>query len=237
MSAFKDRKSAPRRGKRSARRFLVSKQIRLADRLRFQNAPIDADAHRWKFASSTEVSDRISKVAAKSQLSRPRCARLGESFDTGGRATASAAPGVEGWSACARPARNPTVRRFTSAREGREGRARPQGERARPDCGRCSAPARRRGHRIWRVQTGDSRGKASMGGGSGVSGGAGTANSPPPFKANPMHIKYRAYTTGDDPNVDLKVRAVCQAARSRVLPSARRTRGPRGGISAARDRL
>lgn len=158
----------------------------------------------------------------KSQLSRPRCARLGESFDTEGRATASAAPGVEGWSACARPARNPTVRRFTSAREGREGRARPQGERARPDCGRCSAPARRRGHRIWRVQTGDSRGKASMGGGSGIGGGAGTANSPPPFKANPMHIKYRAYTTGDDPNVDLKVRAVCQAALSRVLPSARR---------------
>ena len=39
---------------------------------------------------------KISKVAAKSQLSRPRCARLGESFDTEGRATASAAPGVEG---------------------------------------------------------------------------------------------------------------------------------------------
>jgi len=69
-----------------------------------------------------------------------------------------------------------------------------------------------------------------MGGGSGVGAGAGTANSPPPFKANPMHIKYRAYTTGDDPNVDLKVRQ-CAKRLCRMSPH------PSAVFSAARDRL
>ena len=123
----------------------------------------------------------------------------------------------------------PTVRWFTSAREGREGHAQPQGERARPVVG--VAPRLLEGEGTsWRVETGDSRGKASMGGGSGVGAGAGTANSPPPFKANPMHIKYRAYTTGDDPNVDLKVRQ-CAKRLCRMSPHLSAV------FSAARDRL
>jgi hypothetical protein len=43
-----------------------------------------------------------------------------------------------------------------------------------------------------------------MGGGSG--GGRGVHMAPPPFKANPSHIKYRAYTEGDGPNADVRVR-------------------------------
>jgi hypothetical protein len=52
-----------------------------------------------------------------------------------------------------------------------------------------------------------------MGKGEGSGGGAALAGegtdgfeAPAPFKANPMHIKYRAYTQGDDPSMDLKVR-------------------------------
>lgn len=48
-----------------------------------------------------------------------------------------------------------------------------------------------------------------MGGGAGGGGGSGggdeAAEAPRPFKAGPMHIKYRAYTQGDDPSMDLKV--------------------------------
>ena len=49
-----------------------------------------------------------------------------------------------------------------------------------------------------------SREARAMGGGSG--GGRGVQMAPPPFKANPSHIKYRAYTEGDGPNADVRVR-------------------------------
>lgn len=49
-----------------------------------------------------------------------------------------------------------------------------------------------------------SREARAMGGGSG--GGRGVQMAPPPFKANPSHIKYRAYTEGDVPNADVRVR-------------------------------
>ena len=62
-----------------------------------------------------------------------------------------------------------------------------------------------------------------MGGGAGGGRGAGgddeTPRAPPPFKAGPMHIKYRAYTQGDDPSVDLKVRRI-QMARDWLCPLA-----------------
>jgi hypothetical protein len=45
-----------------------------------------------------------------------------------------------------------------------------------------------------------------MGGGAGGGAGSGGVESPGgSFKANPMHIKYRAYTLGDDPSDALKV--------------------------------
>jgi len=76
-----------------------------------------------------------------------------------------------------------------------------------------------------------------MGGGSGSGTGAGTAEPPATFKANPVHIKYRAYTGGDDLAVDTRVRRErpLERARSRASffllgPIRTRTRAPpRGG--------
>jgi len=83
-----------------------------------------------------------------------------------------------------------------------------------------------------------------MGGGSG--GGRGVQMAPPPFKANPSHIKYRAYTEGDDPNADVRVRPspaflllgtlLERAFDTPAIDRGRRGRGATGRTGARRER-
>ena len=57
---------------------------------------------------------------------------------------------------------------------------------------------------------------------------------PSPFKANPSHIKYRAYTEGDDPNADVRVRPSPAFLSSSALSSkAHSTRSLRSTAAAA----
>lgn len=59
-----------------------------------------------------------------------------------------------------------------------------------------------------------------MGGGTG--GGRGVQMASPHYRAFPSYIKYRAYTEGDDPNADVRVRPspafLSHSAISSVVP-------------------